>query len=372
MSDDDLHDLIDAIYDLVFEPGLTQTVLRRMCALTDSEIGVLAFHTDTGVERDELFRVDPYWRSVFYAFQHQNPYLQRRDLAAAGTAVLGAQLVPDDEVRRLDIYHQAFRPAGAVHLLGVVFANEPGVFGEISLWRPEAREHHGPRELEIANVLARHLRRAFKIACHVQATTARAAQLEAMIDHIMVACLLVDTTGRLLHANAQAEAILRANEPLRLVQGRIVANGAANQRRWETLLGRLAPHGGPPEGTAALLETKDSNPAKVLAIPLALARGEALGLAPPSAPLGLVCIGDPALLPAGAAATLQRLFGLTAAQADLTLALFEGDSLRDYADHHRRSLNTVRTHLKEVFAKTGTRRQAELIRRLAALGMVVR
>ena len=32
-----LHDLIEAIYDLVFEPGLMQAVLERMCALTDSE-----------------------------------------------------------------------------------------------------------------------------------------------------------------------------------------------------------------------------------------------------------------------------------------------------------------------------------------------
>jgi DNA-binding CsgD family transcriptional regulator len=372
MSDHDVHDLIDAIYDLVFEPGLLQNVLERMCALTDSPIGVLAFHSDKGVEHDELFRVDPDWCPVVYAFQHQNPYFQRRDLAAAGTAILGAQLMPDDEVRRLEIYHELFRPAGTVHLLGVVFENEPDAFGEISLWRPEQRERHGAKELEIANVLARHLQRAFKIACHVQATSARAAQLEAMLDHIMVACLLVDATGRLLHANARAAAVLRSDELLRLVQGRIVATAPANQRRWETLLGRLMRANGPAEGTAAVLEAKDGSALRVLAIPLAPARGEALGLAPPSAPLGLVCLGEAAPLPEGAAATLQRLFGLTAAQSHLALALLEGDSLQTYAGRHGRSLNTVRTHLKEVFAKTGTRRQTDVIRHLVALGLIVR
>ncbi len=146
---------------------------------------------------------------------------------------------------------------------------------------------------------------------------------------------------------------------------RISANGT-------TLLRRVTQGKGPAEGAASVLETEDGGALRVLAVPLAPARSEALGLAPPSAPLGLVCISDVAPLPDGAAATLQLLFGLTPAQANLALALFEGGSLREYADRHGRSLNTVRTHLKEIFAKTGARRQSELVRQLGALGMIVR
>jgi len=372
MSGNELHDLIETIYDVVFDPGLMQTVLERMCALTDSESGVLAFHSDKGVEHDEVFGCDPKWRTVFCQFEHQNVYLQRRHMVPVGTAVLGAQLAPDEEVRRLDIYHEFFRPAGAVHLLGAVFQNEPCAFGEISIWRPEKREHHGSRELEIANLLARHLERAFRIARHMQATWTKATQLEAVLEHLVVACLLLDTTGRLIHANASAEAVLRLSTSLRVVQGRIVAEGAANQRVWETLLGRLAHVNGPAEGTAAVLETEEGTSLRVVALPLTPPRSETLGLMPPSAPLGLVCIGGTAPRPDRAAATLQGLFGLTPAQADLTVALFGGESLQEYADRRGRSLNTVRTHLKEVFAKTGARRQADLIRQLTVLGTVVR
>lgn len=372
MSGDELNDLIEAIYDVVFDPGLMQTVLERMCALTDSEGGVLGFHSDKGVEHDEVFGCDPKWRATLCAFEHQNLYLQRRHMVPVGTAVLGAQLAPDEEVRRLDIYHEFHRPAGAVHLLGAVFLNEPCAFGEISLWRPEKRERHGSRELEIANLLARHLERAFRIARHMQATWIKTAQLEAVLDHLAVACFLVDISGQLIHANAGAEAVLRSSAPLRLVQGRIVANGPTNQRSWATLLRRLAHVDRPAEGTATVLETEQGTPLGVVSTPLTPPRSEALGFLPPSAPLGLVCIGRTVPPPDGAAVTLQALFGLTSAQADLTLALLEGESIREYADRRERSLNTMRTHLKEVFAKTGARRQADLVRQLTALGMAVR
>lgn len=372
MSGDELNDLIEAIYDVVFDPGSMQTVLERMCALTGSESGVLGFHSDKGVEHDEVFGCDPQWRAAFCAFEHQNLYLQRRHMVPVGTAVLGAQLAPDEEVRRLDIYHEFHRPAGAVHLLGAVFLNKPCAFGEISLWRPEKRERHGSTELEIANLLARHLERAFRIARHMQAAWIKATQLEAALDHLAVACLLLDATGRLIHANAEAEAVLRSRAPLHVAQGRIVADGAANQRIWETLLRRLNRGDGPAEGTAAALETEERTPLRVVALPLTSPRSETLGLMPPSAPLGLVCIGSITPRPDRAVATLRKLFGLTPAQADLTVALFGGESLHEYAGRRGRSLNTVRTHLKEVFAKTGARRQADLVRQLTMLGMVVR
>jgi DNA-binding CsgD family transcriptional regulator len=206
----------------------------------------------------------------------------------------------------------------------------------------------------------------------MQATWTRATQLEAVLDHLAVACLLLDATGRLIHANLGAEAVLRSSAPLRVVQGRIVANGTANQRVWEALLRRLTHAGGPAEGTAAVLDTDQGTPLRVMSLPLTPPRSETLGLMPPSAPLGLVCIGRTAPRSDGAAATLQGLFGLTPAQADLTVALFEGESVREYAERRERSLNTVRTHLKEVFAKTGARRQADLIRQLTVLGTVVR
>ena len=61
---------------------------------------------------------------------------------------------------------------------------------------------------------------------------------------------------------------------------------------------------------------------------------------------------------------LTRLYGLTPAEARLAAALVAGQSLADFAAGRKITDNTARWTLKQVFAKTDTRRQAELVRRL--------
>jgi DNA-binding CsgD family transcriptional regulator len=61
----------------------------------------------------------------------------------------------------------------------------------------------------------------------------------------------------------------------------------------------------------------------------------------------------------------QRAYGLTPAEARLALALFEGRSLGEFAEGNRVSRETVRSQMKSIFLKTGTRRQAELVSLLA-------
>jgi DNA-binding CsgD family transcriptional regulator len=66
---------------------------------------------------------------------------------------------------------------------------------------------------------------------------------------------------------------------------------------------------------------------------------------------------------------LRRHAKLTEAEIRVALALFEGQSLQDYARSMGLSVGTVRQQLKSIFRKTGTGRQAELLtfmRRLQA------
>ena len=58
---------------------------------------------------------------------------------------------------------------------------------------------------------------------------------------------------------------------------------------------------------------------------------------------------------------LARLFELTPRETDLAAILAEGCSLRESAKIMGVGIATIRTHLNALFAKTGTRRQAELV-----------
>ena len=59
---------------------------------------------------------------------------------------------------------------------------------------------------------------------------------------------------------------------------------------------------------------------------------------------------------------LRVLFGLTSSEATLASKLIEGKGLEPAAKKSSIGINTARTHLKKVFSKTNTSRQAELVR----------
>jgi DNA-binding CsgD family transcriptional regulator len=63
----------------------------------------------------------------------------------------------------------------------------------------------------------------------------------------------------------------------------------------------------------------------------------------------------------GTLTALQRLFGLTAAEARVLALLLDDCRPREIADELSISITTVRSHLQSLFAKTGTRRQSELV-----------
>lgn len=75
-----------------------------------------------------------------------------------------------------------------------------------------------------------------------------------------------------------------------------------------------------------------------------------------------IFVGDPALDQEAHDDVLIKLYGLTHTEAALTLALLKGQGLEWAAKKTRMSLNTAKTHLRHVFGKTGTSRQAELVR----------
>lgn len=81
----------------------------------------------------------------------------------------------------------------------------------------------------------------------------------------------------------------------------------------------------------------------------------------------LLLIRDPEQSGAGNFAALRQYFGLTASEAALLEALTFGERLNDFCQRRGISPNTGKFHLRGLFAKTGTNRQADLIRRTISL-----
>lgn len=66
--------------------------------------------------------------------------------------------------------------------------------------------------------------------------------------------------------------------------------------------------------------------------------------------------------PAGFDQTMQEAFTLTDAEVEIVRAITEGKQLKDIAETRARSVETVRTQLRSILAKTETHSQSELVR----------
>lgn len=71
-------------------------------------------------------------------------------------------------------------------------------------------------------------------------------------------------------------------------------------------------------------------------------------------------IMDPVKKPVVSRKLLAKLFGLTATEVEVALLFANGRNALEIAAMRQASYETVRSHLKSIFRKTGTNRQSEL------------
>lgn len=88
----------------------------------------------------------------------------------------------------------------------------------------------------------------------------------------------------------------------------------------------------------------------------------ALPLANTERPLALVQLIDPELELPPIAGSIGRHYGLTGVECRLAELLMRGRTIQEAADAMRLKEQTARTYLKQVFQKTGTNRQVDLVR----------
>lgn len=185
------------------------------------------------------------------------------------------------------------------------------------------------------------------------------------LEKLSVGMIAVDAQTTLLFANPTAERLLRAGLGLTCRQGCLGATNPTKEGELRRLIRQagLAALGRPSEAGGVLaLPRPEGRPLSLLICPL---RPHVLTFGP-SVPAALLIFGDPDAGPCTSTQALIELYGLTPAEARLMAALVDGERLEDYADRQQISVNTARTQSKQVFAKTGHGRQADLIREVLA------
>jgi DNA-binding CsgD family transcriptional regulator len=166
-------------------------------------------------------------------------------------------------------------------------------------------------------------------------------------------------------AGEVAERLLRRGDGIIARDGKLATSLPLDSPRMACVIARAGtPAARPPMAEALCIHRNgDHRPLHLWAVPL-LRESSSLPVPASEADVMAIVI-DPELSMAPPIEALKALYGLTGAEARLTSGLLHGERLEDYATRARISMNTARTHLKSVFAKTDTDRHAELMRLLS-------
>lgn len=170
-----------------------------------------------------------------------------------------------------------------------------------------------------------------------------------VIDLLPQAVFLVDRRGRFHRANRAGERLLHAGGPFQVSDGRLTCREGTTPRLHDAIaLGAV-------DGSYATLLAPDK-----VALPLATLAVNLGSAEDPNAPIAVVC-QSMATRRKPSAKTIAAAYGLTLAEAQVTALLTEGRSPQDIAKQLGRGLATIRTHLRQIYAKTRTAGQAELV-----------
>jgi len=202
-----------------------------------------------------------------------------------------------------------------------------------------------------------HARRALLLNKAIDLKQSEATTFADTLNGLAAGIFLVDASRRIVHANIAGHDMLRAEDFLRSISGRLVA---CDVQADQTLGDILADNGSGAIGVkdiALPLTAHDGERHVVHVLPLSSAARTGMAYKAVAALfVRKVALDSPC------GELIARAFELTPAELRVLLSIVEVGGVPETSAALGIAESTVKTHLHKVFAKTGARRQADLVK----------
>ncbi len=356
--------LVGDIYDAALDSSRWESALAKIAGFIGGDAAGI-FSRDSVHKTGNIhysFGTEPKYIQLYF-----NKYIQFDpfDLTYAcldvGEVVSSSQIIPHQEFIETRFYKEWVRPQGLIDNTISVLEKSSTSTAAVSVFRHERDGFFDDAARERMRAIHPHLRRAVLIGKVIETKTQAAATFADTLDGLAAAMFLVDSKGRIVHANAAGHTALASNDMLRMVDGRLAANDRrASQDLHEVFISLK-------NGEAAL-------GSKGIALPLTSAQGEryvahVLPLSSrarkragvPYEAMAAIFVHKASNQAPSAPEVIAKTFKLTPQELRVLLTIAKGGGVIDAALALGIAESTVRSHLRQVFNKTGHTRQAELV-----------
>jgi DNA-binding CsgD family transcriptional regulator/PAS domain-containing protein len=375
-----LSDLIGSIYDCAVEPQRWPETLKQIRSVLDFAAASLSVTAvPSGDVLLEIMSLPEFIMRLAKLIDVSRTQW-RHDLTEAwgglekvrslplGEPIVLSQLKNRSEWMNNPLYWSWGRRLGIHDVLAIAIARDSTMIGSLAFLRLASQGDIGDVEIEATWLLIPHLQRAVAISKLLDVKSVAAATFETALDTLAVAVILTDADLRIVHANAAAKAMFVSRGPIRSEGGKLALRPSAAAAALEMAVRQAARNEAAIGKRGLGVPAQGAGGAPSVLHVLPLNHGE---LRPGLAPSAVAAIFvAPAVSPTPAPRdALAALFDLTQAEARVFAQIAEGKTQAEIASALGIEGSTVKTHLLHIFAKTGTHRQADLVKLAASMAL---
>jgi PAS domain-containing protein/DNA-binding CsgD family transcriptional regulator len=282
-----------------------------------------------------------------------------------GKIVSIPDLVPYEEFCRGRFYQEWARPQGWVDVAIAALDKSACGAAYLTVARDEASGMVDDEMRRRMALVAPHVRRAILIGKALEFKQAEAATFADVLDSLSAGLILIDASGRIVHANTAGNEILGAGDLLRSSCSRVVACDAQiDQALRETIA--AAGNGDSDVGTKGIaLPLTAHNGDRYVAHVLPLTSGVRRLAGVAYAAAAAIFVRKATMECRSPPEVIGKSYNLTQAELRVLFGIVEIGGVPEVAAAFGVADATVKTHVSRLFEKTGTDRQADLVKLVA-------
>lgn len=367
LGEAELLDIVGSIYDCVISPSEWQPTVTRIQRAFRWHNAFLASNSLVGSHPEIMVTVDvpePYLSIALNPSYGQSII----DLWGGTAKVMDAPLeeplvqsqMGDPTAWTDNRYFRDFvEPQGIVDAVTIGLARDQTTVANIAGGRHSSEGPFEQDELRGLRMLAPHLRRAVTIANLFDGIQSDKQMLSAALETSRAGIILVDDAMNIIHANANAQAMLSAGDPIQDSNGRLALREEFSHDALAVAVRKSRHEHIGTRGSGTPTRRRDGSPLLVHVLSLTGGSIRPGIVSRACAAVFVTKAPEPLKLPTEA---LGLLLDLTPAEVRVMEMAADCLSMSDIALRLGIASSTVKTHLLRVYEKTGTHKQADLAR----------
>jgi DNA-binding CsgD family transcriptional regulator len=366
----ELSSVIADIYDAAIEPALWQQALASICNYLGGTTAALLWHDSAAQQAQvmHIFNDDPrYTKLYFEKYLSLNPFFPAAGFVEAGLVHSQRDIIPQQELEKTRFYKEWIEPQGIVDAVAVNL--EVGIT-RASMINVRTDTSYGLVDRKMRERLALlvpHLQRAVAIGRLFDQSKVTEQVLTTTLDHVEAAVFLVGSDGTIAFANEPARRMLEEAALIRAPGNALHAVAGDTDRILHDIFASAAKGDASVGVRGVAVSLTSSSDERWFAHVLPLTSGRRQEAAQVNHAVAAVFIRKTAPNAPPPLEAIAKLYKLTASEIRVLDAVLRVNGVKAMSELLGLSQATVKTHLHNVFRKTGTKRQSDLVKLVAGI-----